>query len=79
MYEMIEKEAPTEVRRKRRHVEQLRSFLQSGRDSVQLNNVKAAEVRREYNGLYQASKRPEFRGLMTVRRYGADIYLIRRG
>lgn len=79
MYEMIEKSVPTEVRRKRRHVEQLRAFLKSGKESVQLRNVKAAEAIREYNGLYQASKRPEFKGLMTVKRYGTDIYLLRRG
>ena len=79
-YAMTEvKEIPrTHAGRKTRpHVDQLRNFLDSGHKAVQINGVPAGETSRVYNGLLQAGQRPEFRGLVAVKRNGAQIFLIR--
>lgn len=75
------KDDPERYRRMKsgRHVEQLRAFVESGKVFVKLDDVPKQHLRREYNGLYQAVHRPEFKGLVTVKRYGATIQLIRQG
>lgn len=82
MYRMTEiKQAPEAFSRKKSgpHVNQLRAFMESGLSFVRLEDVPKDKVRREYNGLFTAARRPEFRGLVTVKRYGAMIQLIRQG
>ena len=78
MYEMNEvKDLPDVQRRNGNRVNQLRAFISSGKQQVELKGVPAREVHRVYNGLMQAAGRPEFKGLVTARRYGNTIYLIR--
>lgn len=78
MYEMTEVQAVPERRRRNSpHVNQLRAFLGSGKEQVQLVGVHPREVSRVYNGLKQASGRPEFKGQVAVQHYGDAIYLIR--
>ena len=80
MYEMNEvKDLPDVQRRSARNVDQLRAFMSSGKQQVTLSGVPAKEVQRVYNGLVQAVRRPEFKGLVTARRCGKMIYLIRKG
>ena len=66
---------------KGRHVDQLRAFMASRKTFVKLDTdgVPMKQIKRDYNGLYQAIRRPEFRGLVTVKRYGTIIQLIRQG
>lgn len=64
-------------RKTRPHVDQLRNFLDSGHKAVQINGVPAGETSRVYNGLLQAGQRPEFRGLVAVKRNGEQVFLIR--
>lgn len=78
MYRMNEvKDLPPKMRRSCPHVTQLREFLSSGKKQVVLAGVPESEVRRVYNGLMQATRRPEFKGLVTAKHYGNTIYLIR--
>ncbi len=78
MYEMNEvKDIPNVQRRSGNRVNQLRAFIDSGKQQVELKGVPEREVTRVYNGLVQASVRPEFKGLVTARRIGKTIYLIR--
>ena len=78
MYEMNEvKDLPDVQRRNGNRVSQLRAFISSGKQQVELKGVPMREVHRVYNGLVQAAGRPEFKGLVTARRYGNTIYLIR--
>lgn len=64
-------------RKTRPHVDRLRNFLDSGHKAVQINGVPAGETRRVYNGLLQAGRRPEFKGLVAVKRNGEQVFLIR--
>lgn len=78
MYEMNEvKDIPDVQRRNGNRVNQLRAFISSGKQQVELKGVPVREVHRVYNGLVQASGRSEFKGLVTVRHCGKTIYLIR--
>ena len=78
MYEMSEvKDIPDVQRRSGKRVNQLRAFIDSGKQQVELKGVPAREVTRVYNGLMQAVGRPEFKGMVTARRCGKTIYLIR--
>lgn len=84
MFEMIEMTDTPEVYANKKsgpHVDQLRAFMESRKTFVKLNTTGATlpEIRRKYQGLSTASHRPEFRGLVTVKRYGTIIQLIRQG
>ena len=83
MYEMIQIDELPEIRRGRRNcprVNQLREFLQSKAEFIKLQDIQdKQERRRVYNGLKMAARRPEFKGMALVRRYGETIYLIRQG
>ena len=78
MYEMAEVQAVPERRRRNSpRVNQLRAFLESGKAQVQLVGIPPREVGRVYNGLKQASGRPEFKGRVFAQRYGDQIFLVR--
>ncbi len=82
MYKMTEIKEDPEIYKRRKsgpHVNQLRAFMESGKVFVKLEDMPSEKVRKEYRGLWTASRRPEFRGLVTVKRYGTIIQLIRQG
>lgn len=82
MYKMAEVDDMPEFHKGRRnapHVNQLREFIRSGKKNAQLLGVPADDALKVYNGLTQAAYRQEFRGIVAVKKYGNNVYLIRRG
>lgn len=82
MYRLAEvKQLPETLRVKHggKHVFTLRDFLSGRMMAAQVTGIKPGDYRKTYNGLLMAARRPEFRGMVAVKRRNGDIYLIRQG